>query len=228
MKKPSVSRRRFLTSTLAGAAAVGALPATLKGQQPPAPAKTGRYQDYLVYNDPKETLEDATGEDIEGPFYRPGAPFRSTLFEKGARGEILVVSGKVVARNGRALAGVVLDIWQCNADGRYDNDDSEHPPRKDQFVMRGKVKTDEKGEYEFTTIKPVAYRIGPQDKDFRPAHIHLKAGAEGYQALTTQIYFKGDKFNANDPWYKKSREIDPKADEKKVLRATFKVVLARA
>ncbi|HLW67165.1 MAG TPA: hypothetical protein VKS79_17765 [Gemmataceae bacterium] len=226
MKKSTVSRRKFLASTIAGAAAAAALPATAKAQEPPA--KTGKYQDYLIYTDPKETLEDATEEDIEGPFYRAGAPFRAILFEKGAKGEVLVVSGKVVARNGRSLAGVMLDIWQCNADGRYDNDDPQHPPRKDQFIMRGRIKTNEKGEYEFTTIKPVAYRIGAGDKDFRPAHIHLKAGAEGYQALTTQIYFKGDKFNATDPWYKKSREIDPKADEKKVLRATFKVVLARA
>jgi len=225
MKKPSVSRRRFITTALAGAAAT-TLPATLKAEEPPPPAKTGKYKDYLVYNDPKETQEDATEEDIEGPFYREGAPFRTTMFDKGEKGEILVVSGKVVARNGRPLAGVVLDVWQCNASGRYDNDDQQHPPRKDQFVLRGRIKTNDKGEYEFTTIKPVAYQIGP--KDFRPAHIHLKAALEGYQALTTQIYFKGDKYNATDPWYKKTREIDPKPDEKKVLQATFKVVLAKA
>src|SRR5262249_44188309 len=152
MKKSHVSRRRFLTTTLAGAAAAGALPARLKAEPP---AKTGRYQDYLVYNDPKEALEDATEEDIEGPFYRPGAPFRSTLFDKGAKGEILVVAGKVVARNGRPLGGAVLDVWQCDADGRYDNESPVPPPRKAQFIMRGKGKTNGKGEYELIPIKPL-------------------------------------------------------------------------
>jgi len=121
---------------------------------------------------------------------------------------------------------VVLDVWQCNADGRYDNDDPKNPPKADQFTLRGKVKTNEKGEYRFTTIKPVPYSIG--EGKFRPAHIHLKANLDGYTPLTTQIYFKGDKHNKSDPWYSKNREVDPKPDVKKVLQATFKVVLTRA
>jgi len=221
--KAKLTRRGFLTGAAATVAATSIVPTRTPAQEP---AKTADYRAYLVYADPEEQVEDATGKDIEGPFYRAGAPLRTTLFDKGEKGETLVVSGKVVARNGRPLAGVELDVWQCNADGKYDNDDPNNPPKKDQYTLRGRLKTNDKGEYEFTTIKPVPYSIG--QNQYRPAHIHLKASLPGYTLLTTQIYFHGDKYNKTDPWYKPAREIDPKPDAKKVLRATFKVVLARA
>ena len=220
--KRRVTRRGFLTGTVAAAAAT-AIPLQARADEP---AATANYSDYLIYAEPAEQGLDATEKDIEGPFYREGAPLRSTLFEKGEKGDVLVVSGKVVARNGRPLAGVMLDVWQCNASGKYDNDDPNNPPRKDQYILRGRIKTNDKGEYEFTTIRPVPYSIGRNR--YRPAHIHLKASLEGYVALTSQIYFTGDKYNQTDPWYSAKREIDPKVDEKKIQRATFKVVLARA
>lgn len=225
MKTPKSSRRKFLTSALTAAAAATTAGASLT-RKPVENARTADYGAYLVYEKPEETELPATEKDIEGPFYREGAPFRDTLFEKGEKGEILVVSGTVVARNGRPLADAVLDLWQCNAEGRYDNDDPNSPPKKDQFVLRGRIKTNEKGEYRFTTIKPVPYGIG--EGRFRPAHIHIKASKDGYAALTSQLYFKGDKHNKTDPWYKEARELDPKPDAKKVLQATFKVVLTRA
>lgn len=217
--KPNISRRKFL-------AAAAAAPLLAKTARSEEPAQTADYSAYLINYDPADQVVDATEKDIEGPFYRDGAPMRSTLFEKGEKGDVLVVSGTVVARNGRPLAGVLLDLWQCNADGKYDNDDPNNPPKKDQYILRGRVKTNDKGEYSFTTIRPVPYPIG--QNQYRPAHIHAKASKDGYTALTTQIYFKGDKYNKTDPWYSAKREIDPKPDEKKIQRATFKIVLAKA
>jgi protocatechuate 3,4-dioxygenase beta subunit len=217
--KPNVSRRKFL-------AAAAAAPLLAKGARAEEPAPTADYSSYLINYDPADQVVDATEKDIEGPFYRDGAPMRSTLFDKGEKGDVLVVSGTVVARNGRPLAGAMLDLWQCNADGKYDNDDPKNPPKKDQFVLRGRVKTNDKGEYAFTTIRPVPYSIG--ENQYRPAHIHVKAGKDGYTLLTTQIYFKGDKYNKTDQWYSAKREIDPKPDAKKIQRATFKIVLAKA
>ena len=222
MKTSNFSRRKFLAASLAAAGAT-AVPGKIRAEEP---AATAGYGDYLIYAKPGEEELDATEKDIKGPFYREGAPFRATLFEKGDKGERLVVAGTVVARNGRPLAGAIVDVWQCNADGRYDNDDPKNPPKKDQYVLRGRIKTNDKGEYEFTTIRPVPYSIG--EGQYRPAHIHLKSSLDGYTPLTTQIYFKGDKYNKTDRWFKASREIDPKPDSKKVLHATFKVVLARA
>src|SRR6266851_5580256 len=195
--KPKVSRRSFLTGTAAAVVAAPLLKQTARSEEP---AKTANYKDYLInYEQPGDQTLPATEKDIEGPFYRDGAPMRSTLFEKGEKGDVLVMSGTVVARNGRPLAGVLLDVWQCNADGKYDNDDPNNPPKKDQFILRGRVKTNDKGEYEFTTIRPVPYSIG--ENRYRPAHIHIKASKEGYTELTSQIYFKGDKYNKTDPWY---------------------------
>ncbi len=223
MKPTNVSRRKFLTTTVAATAAAAVAPKMAKAK---ATAPVASYAGYLVYQKPGEETLEATEKDIEGPFFREGAPFRDDLREKGTKGEVLVVSGTVVARNGRPLAGAVLDVWQCNSDGGYDNDDPNNPPKADEFTLRGKLKTSEKGEYRFTTIRPVPYSIG--QGQFRPAHIHLKAKLDGYMPLTTQIYFKGDKHNKTDPWYSKNREVDPKPDAKKVLQATFKLVLARA
>lgn len=73
-------------------------------------------------------LESATEDNIEGPFYRPGAPMRTTLFDPGEKGEVLRVSGTVVARNGRPLAEALIEVWQATAARRYDNDDPRHPP----------------------------------------------------------------------------------------------------
>jgi catechol 1,2-dioxygenase len=221
--KANVSRRKFLTGAVAAAAVAPLLKQNARAE---GPAKTADYRDYLINYEPADQVIEATEKDIEGPFYRDGAPMRSTLFDKGQKGDVLVVTGTVVARNGRPLAAALLDLWQCNADGKYDNDDPNNPPKKDQFILRGRVKTNDKGEYSFTTIKPVPYPIG--ENQYRPAHIHVKASKDGYTALTSQIYFKGDKYNKTDPWYSAKREIDPKPDEKKILRATFKIALAKA
>src|SRR5262249_48919837 len=161
-------------------------------------------------------------DNIEGPFFREGAPFRTVLYDKGEKGDVLVISGTVVARNGRPLADAVLEVWQATADGRYDNDDPRKPPKKDEFRLRGRLKTDKEGKYQFETVRPAPYQIGPDQ--YRPAHIHIKVHCEGYQSLTTQLYFKGDKYNKVDPWYKKSLEIDPQPDGKK-FAASFKFVL---
>jgi len=170
-----------------------------------------------------------TGGDIEGPFYRKGAPLQSKLAGKDEVGKRLSVRGFVVKGPSCVpVAGAVLDVWQATAEGRYDNDDPRNPPAKDSFRLRGRVKTDAKGRFEFLTIWPGRYKIGPQR--WRPAHLHLKVSAPGCESLTTQLYFKGDPHNAKDPWFDASRALDPKVDPKakgdqKLWVATYEVVL---
>src|SRR5262249_26342446 len=153
-----------------------------------------RYSDYLASLSEGRTAgecqtadegEPATESNIEGPFYRPGAPFRTRLYDDGEPGRVLVISGTVVARNGRPLAGALLDSWQASAAGRYDSDDPRTPPKPDAFRLRGKVKTDREGKYQFETVWPSPYQVGPDQT--RPAHIHLKVSHNAYRALTTQI-----------------------------------------
>ena len=81
-----------------------------------------------------------------------------------------------------------MDFWQANENGDYDNLG---------FNFRGKIITDENGNYNLETIIPGKYLNGSQ---YRPSHIHLKVQAEGYDELVTQIYFQGDESISADPW----------------------------
>jgi protocatechuate 3,4-dioxygenase beta subunit len=241
MKKESVTRRRFLKTAVVAAAAAGVIVADDAPARETEPAeRTPQYAEYLLQRDKQEKTDKPvkdkkeeelkpTESNIEGPFYRAGAPSRAKLYDKGEPGKVLVVSGTVVARNGRPLAGVVLDLWQASAAGRYDNDDPQKPPKKNEFHLRGKIKTDKQGKYQFETVWPAPYQVG--EGMFRPSHIHVKVSHEGYKALTTQLYFKGDKYNKTDFFYRKSLELDPKLQGKgkgKKYTATYKFVLAKA
>lgn len=134
-----------------------------------------------------------TTTDILGPWYRPGAPFRKNLNPPDFQGEILQLSGTVFKADGRTpLRKGLLEIWQCNQHGLYDN-------TSDEFVYRASQQLTTKGRYAFTTAIPVAYPSEVDPSQYRPAHIHLRISAEGQQDLITQLYFQGDPNLATDP-----------------------------
>ncbi len=148
-----------------------------------------------------------TEDCILGPFHRPGAPFRAKVTPPLEPGVVLVVRGRVWAADTRKpLAGARLDVWQANHEGRYDNDDPRNPPKKDVFVNRARLIADETGSYEFETIHPGAYKIGPQT--WRPSHIHYWISYPGYTPLITQLFFKGDPHNRTDEFIKESLIIE--------------------
>ena len=138
-----------------------------------------------------------TENNWEGPFYKPGAPVRSVFLEKGMAGTPLTLTGRVLDRRGRPLRGALLDVWHADHSGAYDNQG---------FTLRGKLHTDDEGRYTLRTIKPLCY--GPPG-DMRPAHIHVKASFEKSPILTTQLYFKGDPWNALDPGVRPSLILSP-------------------
>ena len=223
MKTKRITRRGFFGATLAGAATV----AHGKTEAENRKAGTPCYGDYLKEVAQGNQTLAATEGDIEGPFFRANAPFKTTLHGKGEKREVLRVSGFVKARNGRPLKQALLEVWQANARGRYDNDDPASPPGKNEFTLRARLRTDEEGAYSFATIKPGAYKIGPNR--YRPAHVHVKVHQKGYRSLTTQLYFEADPHNRRDPWFKKNRVVKFKKDEKtKVSRGSFTFVLPRA
>lgn len=146
----------------------------------------------------EDSLE--TEDNWEGPFYKPGAPERSVLLEKGMGGTPLTLSGKVLNIHGRPLKGAVLDIWHADHTGNYDNLG---------FKLRGKLHTDDEGRYVLRTVKPRGY--GPTT-DQRPAHIHVKASSGNSPVLTTQLYFKGDPWNRHDPAVRPSLIMTPRRE----------------
>ncbi len=122
-----------------------------------------------------------------------------------------------------------LDIWQANARGRYDNDDSQKPPDRDVFLNRARLVTDENGFYEFETVHPGPYQTAPNV--WRPSHIHYMVQHPGYKTLVTQLYFKGDPHNATDQFIKQSLIVDikeVKLPQGAYQAGAFDIILAKA
>lgn len=151
-----------------------------------------------------------TEANIEGPYYRAGAPFRTKLAE-GLQGDPLRIGGRVLGPDGLPLAGAVVDVWQADREGAYDL-------TSDAFVLRGRLRADAEGRYAIDTIMPGQYDLGEAK---RPSHIHYKISAPGHAELTTQLYFKGDPWLARDPFVRKSLIIE--ASNKS---GTFDIVLS--
>lgn len=172
----------------------------------------------------------ATEDNILGPFHREGAPFRGKITPPLEPGDVLLIRGRVWALDTRKpMAGVVLDIWQANQAGRYDNDDPKNPPKPDQFTNRARIITDEQGRYEYETIHPGPYRIGP--RTWRPPHIHYLVRAEGYRTLVTQLYFKGDPHQDTDRFIKDALIItleEQQTEQGAYRSGVFDIVLPKA
>jgi hydroxyquinol 1,2-dioxygenase len=144
---------------------------------------------------------------IFGPFYVAGAPEMPAManIAGDTPGEPVIVSGRVSAPDGRPLAGALLDVWQASAEGFYDV----QLPNQTELNLRGKFLTDAEGRYAFRTIKPSYYPIpmdGPVGQmlqaagrhPYRPAHIHFIVSADGYEAITTEIFVEGDPYLDSD------------------------------
>ena len=129
--------------------------------------------------------EAPTASQTEGPFYKRSTPQRSSLIEPGMPGERLLLSGHVTTTDCRSLPDTVLDFWQADAMGRYDNEG---------FRLRGHVITDAHGRYRLETIIPGGY-------PGRTRHIHVKLRPPGGRVLTTQLYFPDEPLNLRDAIY---------------------------
>lgn len=133
-----------------------------------------------------------------GPFYIPDAPavaFGGRLPGcVGEAGTPLVVSGTVSDVRGKPIADAAIEIWQTDEDGVYEAQQTEGDIR-----YRATVRTDQDGRYQFRTVMPVDYPVptdGPVGQllartdisEYRPAHIHFRLSAPGYETLTTHLF----------------------------------------
>jgi catechol 1,2-dioxygenase len=170
-----------------------------------------------------------TPGDVLGPFYRKGAPFRSDLSPPAAKGTALVVSGSVHGVGARApLANAVIDVWQANADGHYDNDNPAHPPPPDLYIDRARLRTDKRGRYQFRTVYPGPYKMDA--RIWRTPHLHYKVKARGHRTLVTQLFFRNAPYLTTDPFVKKALVSTLKAkqgDQGPYWTGTFNIVLAQ-
>ena len=136
----------------------------------------------------------------EGPFYPKdwrGDADNDLVTVQGeaakALGQVVHIEGRVLDIAGRPLAGAVVEIWQCDANGiyRHPNDEGGARRRDAGFQGRGRTSTDTSGNYRFRTIRPVAYAT-------RTPHIHFKVVPPASRALITQMYVFGEPLNARD------------------------------
>jgi protocatechuate 3,4-dioxygenase beta subunit len=128
----------------------------------------------------------ATEPQIEGPFYKPSSPERTSLQEAGLPGTPLIITGRVLSTTCQPVTHALLDFWHADSNGNYDNTG---------FKLRGHQYTDNQGRYHLETIVPGLY-------PGRTRHIHVKVQAvPGQPILTTQLYFPDEPRNSSDSFF---------------------------
>jgi len=149
----------------------------------------------------EHTLSEITGPRFGREVLRPG-DIDLTRFAGGeAIGERIIVAGRILDEDERPIPHTLIEIWQCNAAGRYAHPNDQHDaPLDPHFSGAGRVLTDEAGVYRFTTVKPGAYPWRNHHNAWRPAHIHFSVFGPSFATrLITQMYFPGDPLLALDP-----------------------------
>ena len=89
--------------------------------------------------------DEATLRQTEGPFFKPSSPERAELLEAGMPGQPIELVGFVISRTCKPLAGALLDFWQADDKGRYDNSG---------FRLRGHQFSDAEGRYRLRSVVP--------------------------------------------------------------------------
>lgn len=174
MRRATLRNRRFVLGGLAAIATTGLL-------RPAAAA---------LVPTPRQT---------KGPFYPLTLPLdkdndlvRVAGEARPALGTVTHVAGRVLDLNGRPVPGARVEIWQCDANGRYHHPgDRNSAPEDSAFQGYGEALSDADGAYRFRTIKPVPY-------PGRTAHIHFAISGQGFDPLVTQMYVAGEPGNADD------------------------------
>jgi len=144
---------------------------------------------------------------VFGPFHVEDAP-RYALgddISNGAKGAPCLVRGRVTGLGGEAVPFATMDVWQSDDDGMYDVQRANLP----QAQNRGVLCTDASGNFHFRSTLAVSYAIpddGPvgqmltatRNHPWRPAHLHFRIQAKGYQTLVTHVFRAGDQYLDSD------------------------------
>ena len=177
-----------------------------------------------------------TPSQTPGPFYPVELPLDSNndLVQVGgrsdiAKGTIVNVVGRVLDERDRAVNDVLVEIWQCDANGRYHHPrDQRDAPLDPSFQGYGRNTTGDDGGYRFRTIKPVPY-------PGRTPHIHFAISGPGIETLVTQMYVAGEPLNARDGVLNRIQDtkarqrlmavFEPSLDVEREWNARFDIVL---
>jgi protocatechuate 3,4-dioxygenase beta subunit len=170
-------------------------------------------------------LSEITGPRFSPANFGPGDADLTRFAGGEALGERIVVTGRVLDEEGRAIPSSLIEIWQANAAGRYAHDRDQHEaPLDPHFSGIGRVMTDVNGAYRFMTVKPGAYPWRNHHNAWRPQHIHFSLFGPSFATrLITQMYFPGDPLLALDPIF--NGIPDPAARERLVASFDIEVTI---
>jgi catechol 1,2-dioxygenase len=139
-----------------------------------------------------------TEQSLLGPFWRlqsPRVANGGSIVRSETPGEPLFVTGRVVDRHGRSIAGAEVDVWHASPVGLYEHQD----PAQAEMNLRGKLTTGDDGRFWFRTVKMVGYAVptggvvgrllrAQNRHPYRPAHLHALIFKDGYKTLISQVY----------------------------------------
>src|SRR3954453_11799654 len=179
LQNPRLARRRLIRGSLAfaGTASLLRLPTSAASTLPPTPRQT------------------------PGPFYPQSFPqdadndlIHVSGHQGTAQGSITRITGRVLDLNGRPVPQARVEIWQCDANGRYHyvRDGHVDQPRDEKFQGYGATATDPVGGYPFLTIRPVPY-------PGRTPHIHFAVSGRGFERFVAQMYMADEPRNESAP-----------------------------
>ncbi|QEW20088.1 Hydroxyquinol 1,2-dioxygenase [Marinibacterium anthonyi] len=144
----------------------------------------------------------ATPNTVTGPFYRADAPKlpNGATISRDGKGQPLQVAGHVLDLDGAPVGDAMVEVWQANSRGAYENQEPDHQP---EHNLRGTFRTDAQGRFAFRSVMPGGYALpsdGPVGRLMgdlglcldRPAHIHFRVSAAGFETLTTHIFDRAD------------------------------------
>lgn len=129
-----------------------------------------------------------TSADLAGP---PG---------RRAMGQLIHLRAHVVDEDGAPVPGTILEIWHCNAAGKYIHaNDGSASPVDPNFQGNARLVAGDDGGVDLRTIKPAAYAVPDSGGWWRPPHIHVSAwGRVWLSRLVTQVFFEGEPLNEHD------------------------------
>jgi protocatechuate 3,4-dioxygenase alpha subunit len=143
----------------------------------------------------------ASGQQTVGPYLHIGLDWLTTrdIAGRGVKGERVTIAGRLTDGDGVGVGDGLVEIWQANAAGKYAHpEDLQDKPLERGWRGFGRIPTDAKGGFHFSTIKPGRVP-GPEGKLQAP-HLVVAVFMRGLlKHLATRIYFPDEPANSEDP-----------------------------
>jgi len=157
--------------------------------------------------------------------------WKTIIPPKGELGEKLIISGIIYLPDKKTPAkDIIVYVHHTNKEGIYPKIGNEKGNGQYHGYLRGWMKTDSKGKYEFETIRPAPYT----NHGGEPAHIHYNIqGPENPEYWLTALWFSDDPRVTDEYLMSVKRSggfsnvITLKKDENNVLRGERNVILER-